>query len=216
MKKIIQKLGTGTSLLIAILAVSFLLFTAWYDGWGITPLSQEESAILYKALSGHRVENQTESSVNPNSVDFFAKTDDGKEFYMLNLIKSRANSTISATDTGIDKRYEEVAFPLLFQRASHPVMVATPLPTFSQPTIEEEWDDLFIIRYRSRRDLFNIVTNEGFQKAWDYKLSSIDKTTVIPVRPILPGINLKWIFGLFLLVIGIVGNKIIKRRSASQ
>ena len=84
--------------------------------------------------------------------------------------------------------------------------------TFSVPSIEEEWDAIFVIRYRSRRDLFNIVTTEEFQKAWGHKLGTVAKTVVIPSSPILPGISLKWIFGLLLLFIGGVGHWLIQRR----
>ncbi len=91
-------------------------------------------------------------------------------------------------------------------------MVSKPLKTFSQPAIEEEWDAIFMIRYRSRRDLFDIVTSTAFQEAWGYKLPTVQKTTVIPSSPMLPGISLKWIFGLLLLAIGWVGDKLIRRR----
>ena len=83
--------------------------------------------------------------------------------------------------------------------------------TFSLPAMEEKWDALFIIRYRSRRDLYEIVTNEAFQKAWNYKLTTIEKTIVIPSNPILPGINLKWVVGLLLLIIWIVHKFILKK-----
>ncbi|GAD31714.1 hypothetical protein PLEI_3377 [Photobacterium leiognathi lrivu.4.1] len=73
------------------LIVIFLCFACWYDGWWISSLTEEEGKVLYKALSGQRVEDQTKSTVNPNAVDFFAKTDNGKAFYMLNLIKDKKN-----------------------------------------------------------------------------------------------------------------------------
>ncbi len=96
-------------------------------------------------------------------------------------------------------------------------MVSEPLSTFSLPTIDEEWDAIFVIRYRSRRDFLEIVTSEAFQNAWGHKLDTVEKTVVIPSSPILPGISLKWIFGLLLLAIGWVGHKLIqKRRKKTQ
>ncbi len=216
MKIDIRKFLTGSSLLFAILSLIFLLFSSWYDGWWISPLTPEEGKILFKALSGSRAENQLEATVNYKSVEAFARTDDGREFYMLNLIKNKKEKDPNGVDLGgdasVDQRYTSVVFPLLFQRGCHPVLVSSPLSTFSLPAIEEEWDAIFVIRYRSRRDLFNIVTTEAFQKAWAHKLNTVEKTVVIPSSPILPGISLKWIFGLLLLVIGWLGHKFIKRQ----
>ena len=191
-----------------ILIVIFLSFSCWYDGWCISRLTEEEGKDLYKAMSGQRVEDQTTSSVNPNSIDVFTRTDDGKQFYMLNIIKDKPKDlngkNIGAFES-IDKNYAKVTFPLLFKHGCHPVLVSKPLNTFSQPAIEEEWNAIFIIRYRSRRDLYNVVTNPKFQKAWEFKLSTIESTTVIPSIPVLPGLNLKWILGLILLLIGWIG-----------
>ncbi|AUC13857.1 hypothetical protein BTO06_01235 [Tenacibaculum sp. SZ-18] len=191
-----------------ILLVIFLSFACWYDGWWISPLTKEEGKVLYKALSGKRVEDQAKSSVNPKSVEVFTNTDNGKQFYMLNLIKDKTknqkNEDIGAFES-IDKNYAKVVFPLLFRHACHPVLVSKPLNTFSQPAIEEEWSAIFIIRYRSRRDLYKVVTNPAFQKAWKFKLSTIQSTTVIPSLPVLPGLNLKWILGLVLIFIGLIG-----------
>lgn len=191
-----------------ILIVIFLSFSCWYDGWWISPLTEKEGKELYKAMSGQRVEDQAISSVNPNSVDVFAETDNGKAFYMLNLIKDKTKN-LNSTDIGafesIDKNYAKVVFPLLFKHGCHPVLVSKPLNTFSQPAIEEKWNAIFIIRYRSRRDLYKVVTNPKFQKAWEFKLSTIKSTTVIPSIPVLPGLNLKWVLALILLLIGWIG-----------
>ena len=128
---------------------------------------------------------------------------------MVNLIKDKnkdlKNENIGAFES-IDKNYAKVVFPLLFKHGCHPVLVSKPLNTFSQPAIEEEWNAIFIIRYRSRRDLYKVVTNPAFQKAWKFKLSTIKSTTVIPSIPVLPGLNLKWILGLLLILIGWIGS----------
>jgi hypothetical protein len=213
-----RKFFSGSYLLFLTLALAFLVFSSWYDGWWVSRLTPEEGEALYEALSGSRAEDQLQSKVNRESVKEFARTDDGREFYMLNLIKNKKKKHPSGVDTGgdatsVDKRYTSVVFPLLFQRACHPVLVSSPLSTFSVPAIDEEWDAIFVIRYRSRRDLFNIVRTEAFQKAWGYKLATVEKTVVIPSSPILPGISLKWIFGLLLLVIGWVGHRLIQRRT---
>jgi hypothetical protein len=212
-----RKFLSGSSLLFVTLSLLFVLFSSWYDGWWISPLTPQEGEVLFKALSGDRAENQLQSKINRKSVEAFARTDDGGEFYMLNLIKNKKENDPNGADTGgdstgVDKRYTSVVFPLLFQRGCHPVLVSKPLSTFSLPTIDEEWDAIFVIRYRSRRDLLEIVTTEAFQNAWGHKLATVEKTVVIPSSPILPGISLKWIFGLLLLVIGWVGHKLIQRR----
>ena len=80
---------SSSYILFATLGLIFLLFSSWYDGWWIAPLSHEEGKMLYEALSGQRVEDQVKSTVNPATVDIFASTDDGKAFYMLNLIKDK-------------------------------------------------------------------------------------------------------------------------------
>jgi hypothetical protein len=211
-----RKFFAGSYLLFEILLIFFIAFSAWYDGWWISKLTPKDGAALFEALSGSRSENQLSTAINRDSVEAFVQTDDGRPFYMLNILKYEdidLNAQNADTDpTGLDDDYASVVFPLLLKRASHPVLVSSPMHTFSLPTIDEEWDDIFIMRYRSRRDLLEVVTSETFQEAWVHKLDSVEKTVVIPSSPILPGISLKWIFGLLLLLIGWVGQKIIQRR----
>ena len=214
MKINLRKALTPSSLLFAILGSIFILFTSWYDGWWISPLTAQEGKALFEALNPSRTENQVKATVNSKSVEAFAQTDNGGQFYMLNLIKNKKNTSgaVTGESASVDQQYTSVVFPMLFKRACHPVMVASPMSTFSLPAIEQEWDAIFIIRYRSRRDLYNMVTTEAFQKAWEHKLNSVAKTVVIPSIPILPGISLKWIFALLLIVIGWLGHKLIKRQ----
>jgi hypothetical protein len=212
-----RKFFSGSYLLFEVLALAFIVFTSWYDGWWISPLTPKDGQVLFEALNGSRGENQVSQTVNRQSVEEFVRTDDGRPFYMVNILKYKPiensdSTALNEAATGVDERYASVVFPLLLKRASHPVLVASPLRTFSEPSIDEAWDDIFIMRYRSRRDLFEIVTSEVFQEAWVHKLDSVEKTVVIPSSPILPGLSLKWIFGLVLLVIGWVGHKLVQRR----
>jgi len=214
-----RKFFSGSYLLFEILALVFLAFSAWYDGWWIEPLTPEEGRVLHEALSGRDGEHP-ESAVNPEAVEAFARSDDERAFYMLNLIENRERSAGEADAAGgaesVDERYTSVVFPLLFARACHPALVAQPLRTFSEPAIEEEWDALFIIRYRSRRDLLELVTTPAFQEAWGHKLATVEKTTVIPVSPIIPGTSLKLVFALLLIAIGVIGHELIRRRKRAR
>lgn len=212
-----RKFLSGSPLLFVILVLLFLLFSTWYDGWWVSPLTAKEGEALYKALSGQHSDAQ-KSKLNRKSVLTFAGTDDGKAFYMLNLMKFKKSTQYQNGEksggSSIDasNRYTRAVMLLLLQRGSHPVLAATPLHTFSLPTISEKWDVMVLVRYRSRRDFYEMVKSKAFQKAYVHKLASIDKTVVIPCRPMIPGINLKWLFGMLLLVIGWVGHKLIQRR----
>ena len=101
--------------------------------------------------------------------------------------------------------YFEFMFPNLFSRACHPVFSG---PVISDAldllNIEEgkSWDYAAVVRYRSRRDMAEIITNSNFFDRHDYKIAALEKTIAIPVSPRFIG-DLRLILLMFLLIVGL-------------
>ena len=123
----------------------------------------------------------------------FMEEDDGKHFYMMNLLDFRDNPPeLSATGPDASAEdlmahYTEFMFPELFSRACHPIFFGQVLAdALDLSGIEnaESWDQTALFRYRSRRDMIAIVTNPKFLERHDYKIASLEKTIANPVRPL--------------------------------
>ena len=82
-------------------------------------------------------------------------------------------------------RYMEHMYPALFQRASHPIYFGQAV--FSSMDIvgienAEVWDQAALMRYRSRRDMLDIVTNPAFFGKHEFKTAALTKTIAYPLE----------------------------------
>ena len=63
----------------------------------------------------------------------------------------------------------------------------------------ETWDQAGMMRYRSRRDMLEIVTNPQFAGRHDFKFAAIEKTIAYPIDPWFhlgdPRLLLAFVFG---------------------
>ena len=163
---------TGPKVLTAVLAFIYVLFVWWYGGAG-KPLTPEETAYYFALLDGRE-----HSHPNPSlraAMEALARNDDGREFFMVNLINDPEDPEAAAA-------YNRLIIPQLLRRGGHPVYIAEPIGRFIEPEGLEGWDRVAIVRYRSFRDLLDMITSEQAQEIEELKAGSVSKTHVFPTH----------------------------------
>ncbi len=175
----------GRKLLYLIPLVIYLVFTFWYtDLKG--PLSQEEID-HYVSL----FEEQGRPAEQIERLRQFMEEDTGRQFLMLNNIDMAENppdvegAAPGESASQLMGRYMEHMYPALFQRASHPIYFGQAV-FYSMDIVgienAETWDQAALMRYRSRRDLLDIVTNPAFYGKHEFKTAALTKTIAYPLE----------------------------------
>ena len=155
------------------------------------PLSQEEvDDLLIEMLrrAGKLRQNEAESPIL-QEFRYLAKSDDGQEYYMVNLLKfcqkavypegrSYEYDLLAAND-----RYSRAIIPLLFKHGGHPVFLSQVQGRFIHPDQGDDWDQVGMVRYRSLRDMLKMAVEVAGMGVDIHKWASLEKTQVSPVKP---------------------------------
>lgn len=173
-----------------VLTVLYIIFLFWYGGRG-KPLTQAEVESLLAEMK-RRVGKEYQSDESPllNQFRELTKNDDGREFYMVNLLKFRQKALYPAgTSFGDDPlaanaRYNRAILPLLLKHGGHPVLLGLVQGRFLHPGGADDWDQVGIIRYRSQRDMLKMAIEVAKLGMDIHKWAALEKTQVFPVRPI--------------------------------
>lgn len=180
-----KKFGAGTWIWGTAVVLS-LAFSAWYNNWR-GPLTAAEIDTYMEQL-------QARPDNNPAALKdlrAFLEADDGREFIMLNVIKLHADpqphpETGEPTDASkLLTTYSDAFMGRLFFSAGHPMFlsdrVGPYLDTFGV-TERPDWTWTSMVRYRSRRDLADAATFEGFPGAHLFKTAAIEQTFNFPTQ----------------------------------
>ena len=199
-----------------ILGSVYIVFFFWYtDIEGA--LSQEE---IQGFLNKHE-QNIIDNRSSPNleelqlRMDFlrrFMEEDSGRQFIMVNNIEMDpdpgdvpgANSGESADE--LLSRYMEHMWPNLLKRASHPIFGGNAIwQSMDLVGIEgaETWDQMALMRYKSRRVFMEIVTHPNMMDRHDFKVAAMQKTIAYPVEPFAYFSDLRIILGMLMVIIGL-------------
>jgi len=170
-------------------------FWFWYTPSG-PPLSDEEIEAYLSRI---------DSAEGRARIESFAREDTGHSFYMLNALDlDESPGSIDGAPAGADGQqlmdlYMEHMLPALLARASHPAFFGVTVGKSVEVVgIEnaETWDRGALVRYRSRRDLLDIVTNPDFRGRHHFKVAALEKTIAYPIEtPFFPG-DLRLLLGL--------------------
>jgi hypothetical protein len=173
----------------AVALAVYALFRAWYDNWRGKLSAEEISAII------GRMSAENASSTGRNDIEImrrFLQADDGREFFMLNLVRL-ADGDVPDPQTGtlrparsVMQSYTKQFLPALFARAGHPALVARKVGGyFDAWGVEGDpgWTIVGYMRYRSRRDLAQLVSDPRFGGAHDFKFAAMPKTYSFPTQP---------------------------------
>ena len=199
-----------------ILGSVYIVFFFWYtDIEGA--LSQEE---IQGFLNKHE-QNIIDNRLSPNleelqlRMDFlrrFMEEDSGRQFIMVNNIEMDpdpgdvpgANSGESADE--LLSRYMEHMWPNLLKRASHPIFGGNAIwQSMDLVGIEgaETWDQMALMRYKSRRAFMEIITHPNMMDRHDFKVAAMQKTIAYPVEPFAYFSDLRIILGMLMVIIGL-------------
>jgi len=163
-------------------------FYAWYNGIR-GPLTQEEVEAYLRRLEESRVEMPPERVALLRE---FLQSDDGGEFLMVNLVRVHQGDVVGPGETTprpareVLDGYSNHFMPALLGRAGHPVYFGTAAGGALERWGMEDtgpWSFNGLIRYRSRRDMLELVLDPRFADAHLYKAAAIDYTFAFPTKP---------------------------------
>lgn len=187
------------ALTLAPFALAITVFFAWHTPWQ-GPLTEAE----IQEFITTQPETGGSAWTDTDAFEAFLRADDGRPFVMVNLMELRdtapVHNGLSAAEA--DAHYGQAVLPLLLRRGSYPIARAERFQTVinSLGDTAAGFDTVALVRYRSRRDLIDMLMSEPFLAAEVYKWASLENTLVAPSNP-------KLAFGIigyvpFLLVIG--------------
>lgn len=196
--------------------IAYAAFWVWYTPLS-GPMTQTEidDAVAYMEANDYPEERIA-------LVRGFLEADDGGSFIMLNIMDA-ADNPPSLPDTGPEAdadallgHYMEYMWPALLSRACHPLFMGEAVGE-SMDIVgingAERWDTAATMRYRSRRDLWEIASNPVFGGRHEYKVAALEKTVAFPVRPQLLLSDPRLLLALLLLaVLGVVDALIWRRK----
>ncbi|WP_339832435.1 hypothetical protein [uncultured Parvibaculum sp.] len=164
---------SGPRILAATLVLFYAVFWVWYGGAG-KPLSAAEVDRYMARLDA--LAGGTQGALGLRApLEAWARADDGREFFMVNLVDDPA-------DMAAAEAYNRVILPALFARAGHPVFLSRPIARFIEPAGLDAWDFVAIVRYRSMRDMLDMITGPDAEKIRHLKEASVSKTHVFPTH----------------------------------
>lgn len=178
-------------LVLALSALVYALFFFWYGGSSDPLTPAEADAILDEIKAGAEAATGTYDSHLIESFRVLTRHDDGREYYMLNLMRFREKALYPEGspygDDAIEaaNRYNAVVIPALLKRGSLPILLGSYAGPFIPSTdAADKWDQIGIVRYRSRRDMLDMARELSATGGGQHKWASIEKTVVFPVSPI--------------------------------
>ena len=162
-------------IVIWIIALSlYALFWLWYCGLK-GRLSKHEVEIF---ISSFEAKGLSESALS--NIREFLEQDDGREFFMVNLLEIKSpKSESQKLLMGYFKKFMSGMIP----RGGHPLFLAkAAAKNIENLNCEhaDNWSSVGIIRYRSRRDFAQIVLNTFGSEHHADKLLSLKKTLAFP------------------------------------
>jgi hypothetical protein len=185
----------------AALALFYAAFWLWYGGNG-PPLTQAEGDKLLTRMEqmyGVKRADAPKGSILRNLADMVPK-DDGREFYAVNLETRKAG----AEALKAEEKYGEMVVPMLLKRGGHPVFVSERVGLMLGD-YGNQIDRVGVVRYRSLRDLFDMILDPAMPEASKYKYAALDHTEVFITRPTISAVTVRLTLALLLLVIGWAG-----------
>ena len=156
----------------------YVLFWLWYVGLRrkITPDEVEQSMTL---LTKH---GEATAQQQDNLRNFLAN-DDGKDFVMVNLLLLNSPQQESRKKLA---KYQKIFLGSLLRKAGHPVLIAMAASGNVENVAcdqDEGWGAAGMIRYRSRRDLMEMLPATIGSEHHGLKLAALERTFAFPASP---------------------------------
>jgi len=162
----------------AVAASVYAIFWCWYVGFRkkIAPREVEEIMQLFDV---HQFGTQSQRE----NIRRFLANDDGKDFVMVNLLHLKA--PLRESRKKLDS-YQKIFLGALLRKAGHPVMLARAASGNVENVASDHadhWSAAGMVRYRSRRDLMEILPATVGSAHHSLKLEALEKTFAFPASP---------------------------------
>ena len=162
--------------------------------WGIAALLYVGFWFWYIGISRKITSDEVESTINLlqtrsnysvkqiDAIRHFFEQDDGKDFVMVNLLELKEPMQQSRKNLAA---YQKVFLGNLLKRAGHPVFIARA----ASGNLEDigcgtdHWTAAGMVRYRSRRDLLEVLPATVGSEHHELKLESLVRTFAYPGAP---------------------------------
>jgi hypothetical protein len=196
-------------------ALVYAGFLAWYDGWH-EPLSDGDVDRVMQAVE--QMEIYRGNDAIKARLRSFLEADDGREFFMVNLLSYRAvpqafeGMREGETPQEVMRRYSGAFMPAILGRAGWMVSggraAAADLEHWGVET-DRDWEYYGLIRYRSRRDLAEVIIDPAFHDIHPYKFAALEATRAFPVSPALVPLSPRLVVALSILVIVLLAQNVL-------
>lgn len=173
------------------LMVLYLAFLLWHEPWFSRRLLSGEAVARLSGKFGQMEQGEKDR------FEAFMDSDDGRPFYMVNLMRYRekaqyrdgdkvAEDVRGLTGREAGRYYNRAVIPALLWRGCYPVFASRKIANlFSAGPGTDFFEEVVIVRYRSRRDMLNMIASPRFLRGIPHKWASLEKTVVIPSRLVL-------------------------------
>lgn len=207
---------TGPRVLAAVLLLAYAAFVAWYGGRG-DPLTPAETDALFATIAERASREPNPDGHLRDHLRTLVASDDGNEFFMVNLIRYRAQAQYppgydfpgNALDA--DLRYGRAIMPFLLRRGGVPVFVGEVQGRFLAEAGDADWQRVVVVRYRSRRDLLEMVAALAGRDVAVHKWASIERTQVFPVKPLFSFVAVRGFVATLLIALGLMVHVALRR-----
>ena len=169
----------------------YAVFAAWYFNWR-RPLPAAEASDYLARIQAANPHADDRNDVE--TIRRFLADDDGRQFFMVNLVRL-APEPVADPVTGerrpareVLEGYTGVFIRALLRRGGHPAIFARKVGGYVDAWgVEPDpgWTMLGYMRYRSRRDMAELVCDPRFAGAHDYKFAAMPRTFSFPTQPVL-------------------------------
>ena len=204
--------------LYATLTVIYVSWFIWYGGSG-EPVTKTEldayiTSVKEKSSSGPERIKETAELMHR-----LAAFDTGNEYLMINLIRYRDKAVYPAdsvwaneTDArAADGRYTQGVIKELFVRGGLPILKSNVIGTFLLDEDWVDWDEVAIVRYRSVKDMLDMIVGMADSGLAEHKFASIEQTHVFPAEPVISLFSIRLLFALVLFLVAVVVRTIVKK-----
>jgi len=174
---------------VGILLALYVAFLLWHEPWFSRRLRPGEAAALLRGRYDDVVPDERAA------FEAFLDRDDGRPFYMVNLLQYRVTAAYpdgllpdgtpagGMTGRKAGHRYTQVVIPELLKRGCYPVFAAQKVANFlSAGAGTDFFEEVVVVRYRSRRDLLAMAAGRAFLAGVPHKWASLEKTVAVPSR----------------------------------
>ena len=194
-----------------VLITLYLVFLAWYDGWGMNPMTQAE---IGQYLSN--VPQDSKGSNFQHRMRQMGVEDDGEEIFMLNLNRYKyADDEPEIRVPAAYRSYGSAVIPMILRNGGHPIFSAE---FFATGLIEDAdaayWDEVILVRYRSRRDFIAMVTSDAYQEIARNRTSGIAHATVFPTTSAINLAAPRLLVLILLMIPGLLFDYLLRRKAA--